>query len=171
MKPNGQQNARLDLHAPRQKQPMFHRVLTADPNAVRATLTALRVRFRDDVTPDALGRLELVLAEVMNNVAEHAISARATNDPKIHLCVVRHETGLACAITDDGESLPDDCLLPRQLPQVDPADLPEGGFGWYLIQDLTQELRYYREGQRNYLAFSIPDHSPQAENGWDCSLA
>lgn len=153
---NGQQNARLNIHAPRQKQPMFHRVLTADPNAVRATLKELRGRFRDEVSADTLGRLELVLAEVMNNVTEHAINGRAVADPKIHLCVVRHDSGLACAITDDGASLPDDCLLPRQLPQMDNSDLPEGGFGWYLIQDLTQELRYYREGQRNFLGFNVP---------------
>lgn len=159
MTPTGQQNALLDIHAPRPKQPMFHRVLTADPTAVRATLKSLRSRFRDEVSADTLGRLELVLAEVMNNVTEHAVTARSVTNPKIHICVVRHDTGLACAVTDDGDSLPDDCLLPRRLPQVDPADLPEGGFGWYLIQDLTQELRYYREGQRNYLGFSVP-HQP-----------
>lgn len=156
MTPTGQQNARLDIHAPRHKQPMFHKVLTADPDAVRTTLKALRARFHDDVSSDTLGRLELVLAEVMNNVTEHAVDGQSSGDPKIHLCVVRHDAGLACAITDDGASLPDDCLLPRQLPQLDAADLPEGGFGWYLIQDLTQELRYYREGQRNFLGFNIP---------------
>lgn len=159
MIPTGQQNARLDIHAPTQKQPMFHRVLKADPTAVRAALQALRTRFRDEVSADTLGRLELVLAEVMNNVAEHATAGQAHGDPRIHLCVVRHDNGLACAITDDGASLPDDCLLPRQLPQLDPADLPEGGFGWCLIQDLAQELRYYREGQRNFLGFNIP-HQP-----------
>ena len=76
--------------------------------------------------------------------------------PQIHLCIVRHESGLACAITDNGISVPADCLLPRDLPRNDVADLPEGGFGWYLIQDLTQALCYYREQQRNFLAFSVP---------------
>ena len=38
----------------------------------------------------------------------------------------------------------------------DPAGLPEGGFGWFLIQDLTQALCYYRRESRNYLAFNIP---------------
>lgn len=159
MSSTGQQNARLEMQSSRPKQPMFHRILTADPDTVRATLVALRVRFRDEVTADALGRLELVLAEVLNNVAKHASRSPLMPDPKVHLCVVRHEAGLACAITDDGVSLPADCLRPRQLPQLDSAELPEGGFGWYLIQDLTQELRYYREGQRNFLGFSVP-HQP-----------
>ena len=44
--------------------------------------------------------------------------------------------------------------VPPHLPK--PEELPEGGFGWYLIQDLTQELCYYREDRRNFLAFRIP---------------
>ena len=44
---------------------------------------------------------------------------------------------------------------------LDPLDLPEGGFGWCLIQGLTQSLCYYREGQRNCLAFMVPYHQSQ----------
>lgn len=139
-------------------QPMFHRVLRADPLEVRQALRDLRARFAPAVSADAMGRLELVLAEVMNNVAEHAPLGQAEQArlPVIHLCIVRHSSGLACALTDDGISLPDDCLLPRSLPPMVADDLPEGGFGWFLIQDLTQALCYYREESRNYLAFSIP---------------
>ncbi|MFN3277419.1 MAG: ATP-binding protein [Paracoccus hibiscisoli] len=141
-------------------QPMFHRVLNAHPLTVRDTLQDVRHRFRGEVSDDTLGRLELVLAEVMNNVAEHAPLGQAAPGPGplpvIHLCIVRHNSGLACALTDDGVSLPDDCLLPRSLPDMVADDLPEGGFGWFLIQDLTQALCYYREESRNYLAFSIP---------------
>lgn len=149
-------------------QPMFHRVLHADPARVRETLKDIRQRFRAEVNADTLGRLELVLAEVMNNVAEHAALPAAGQDagqapghrPSIHLSIVRHETGLACAVSDDGVSLPEDCVLPRGLPVMDLSDLPEGGFGWYLIQDLTQALCYYREEQRNFLAFSVPFSTP-----------
>ncbi|RJL05570.1 ATP-binding protein [Paracoccus aestuarii] len=139
-------------------QPMFHRVLDARPETVRDTLQDVRARFRAEVSDDTLGRLELVLAEVMNNVAEHAplSEGRGARLPVIHLCIVRYASGLACALTDDGVSLPDECLLPRSLPPMIPEDLPEGGFGWFLIQDLTQSLCYYREESRNYLAFSVP---------------
>ncbi|MBM3603152.1 MAG: ATP-binding protein [Alphaproteobacteria bacterium] len=143
-----------------QTQPLFHRVLRAHPVTVRDTLHDVRQRFHAEISDDTLGRLELVLAEVMNNVAEHAPLAQ-TNDgagdlPVIHLSIVRHNTGLACALTDDGASLPAECILPRKLPPMVSDDLPEGGFGWFLIQDLTQALCYYREESRNYLAFSIP---------------
>lgn len=154
------QNAGLNGQISTRTQPMFHRVLHAQPTRVRETLTAIRTRFRSEVSDDTLGRLELVLAEVMNNVTEHASLADSAADagqqPSIHISIVRHDTGLACAISDDGVSLPEECLLPRGLPVMDLTDLPEGGFGWYLIQDLTQALCYYREEKRNFLAFSIP---------------
>ncbi|MDM7457816.1 MAG: ATP-binding protein [Paracoccus sp. (in: a-proteobacteria)] len=154
------QNAGLENQAVQQRRPMFHRVLKATPAAVRETLVTVHRRFRDETDHDTLGRLELVLAEVMNNITEHAIpdrnGAAGQRCPVIHLSIVSHVTGLACALTDDGAILPSDCLLPRNLPQCLQQDLPEGGFGWFLIQDLTQELCYYREGERNYLAFRIP---------------
>ena len=136
----------------------FHAVFAADQTAVRAALRAALARFVRQVSAEEAGTLELVLAEVMNNVAEHAPLGQAEQArlPVIHLCIVRHSSGLACALTDDGISLPDDCLLPRSLPPMVADDLPEGGFGWFLIQDLTQALCYYREESRNYLAFSIP---------------
>ena len=143
-----------DFRAMPDAQPMFNRVLTASPDAVRDTLRDIRERFREEVAEDTLGRLELVLAEVMNNVAEHAPEAAAGRLPVIHLCVVRHVAGLACALTDDGAVLPAECLAPRSLPRA--VDMPEGGFGWYLIQDLTRALCYYREDSRNHLAFNVP---------------
>ncbi|WP_232962567.1 ATP-binding protein [Paracoccus tegillarcae] len=137
---------------------MFHRVLHARPMVVRDTLAAIRRRFAAEIDEDALGRLELVLAEVMNNVTEHGPRGDTTapDAPVIHLSIVRHEGGLSCSITDDGVSLPDSCLLPRPIPDTAALDLPEGGFGWFLIQDLTQELYYYREETRNFLAFHLP---------------
>lgn len=160
---------RAALNAQSRAQPMFHRVLRAKPMVVRDTLIEIRRRFAAQIDEDTLGRLELVLAEIMNNVTEHgrghsaeaggtSASGRAAQGgtPVIHLCIVRHEGGLSCAITDDGVSLPPGCLLPRTLPDFQSVDLPEGGFGWFLIRDLTQELCYYREDTRNFLAFRLP---------------
>lgn len=156
-------------------QPMFHRVLRARPMVVRDTLADIRRRFANELDEDALGRLELVLAEVMNNVTEHGTALdpaqrgrpAAHGAPVIHLCIVRHKNGLSCALTDDGISLPEGCLLPRSLPDGSIADMPEGGFGWFLIQDLTQELCYYREDTRNFLAFHLPvsDGDDDQDNG------
>lgn len=144
----------------------FHRVLRADPLSVRQTLTELRRSFGQDCPPDALGRLELVLAEVLNNIVEHgiggALGAEAEADLEavvraraVHLLVSAEAGGLRCVVTDTGVLLPRDCLAPRSLPRCEP-ELPEGGFGWYLIQDLASELSYSRADGRNCLAFRLP---------------
>lgn len=154
------QNADTKGRIAARSQPMFNRVLPAHPVAVRDTLGDIRRRFAAEVGEDTLARLELVLAEVMNNVTEHGAGISVEDDPgrapSIHISIVRHVSGLCCAITDDGASLPDECLQPRSLPSLTQPDLPEGGWGWYMIQDLTQALCYFREDQRNYLAFSVP---------------
>lgn len=146
--------------------PMFHRVFAADPMVVRQVLIDVTRRFAQ-LPPGRLSRLELALAEILNNVVEHAYADRATGI--IHLSIVPGESGLSCAIADDGAALPDACLAPRLDPLgrrgEDPADallcLPEGGFGWLLIQGLTQNLCHFRENGRNMLAFFLP------YEGWD----
>lgn len=168
---------------PRPRQPMFHRIFRADPLTVRDALIYLRQRFGDSAGDEVIGKLELALAEVLNNICEHGAQHDAErlggrpHTPLIHLCVARHVGGIACAVTDDGRPLPPACLDPRPLPQsglgasVHDAIplLPEGGFGWYLIQDLTASLSYFREGRRNFLAFIVPVTEPMqcmiAENG------
>ena len=37
--------------------------------------------------------------------------------------------------------------------------LPEGGFGWYLIHSLTQDLDYQRDEEWNCLSFRVPMQS------------
>lgn len=174
-------------NAPRQdirRQPMFHRVFRADNSAIRSTLVEMKGRFRPYANDDVIGRLELALAEVLNNICEHGVeiveiarpdSLHEQPDPSglrslpmVHLCVIHQESGLICAVTDDGVPLPDSCLrasdfqiekhtLPLDASMI--ADLPEGGFGWSLIQGLTHSIRYIREDRRNVLAFTVPYHA------------
>lgn len=169
----GQARYRL-RQPPPTRQPMLHRIFRADPLTVREALVSLRQRFDGSAGDEAIGRLELALAEVLNNICEHGAPdgmsppCGQAHAPMIHLCVARHVGGIACAITDDGRPLPPDCLGPRTLPWSGgpPATseamlrLPEGGYGWYLIQDLTTSLSYFREGRRNFLGFIVPVAEP-----------
>ncbi|MBV0892733.1 ATP-binding protein [Paracoccus sp. Z118] len=137
-------------------QALFHRVLPADRMSVRQTLTDLNARLSPHVSADVMGRVELVLAEVMNNIVLHGAEDAAAFR-RIHLSAACHRNGVACAITDDGVRLPGACLAPPPARDLPPdAPLPEGGFGWLIIHDLTQSLAYFREDQRNLLAFNIP---------------
>ena len=38
---------------------------------------------------------------------------------------------------------------------VDFCDMPEGGFGWFLIKDLAKDVNYHREGVQNHLHLRI----------------
>lgn len=132
---------------------IFTRSFRANAGAVRETLIALGERMQPHIPTDLMGRSELVLAELLNNVAQHGRTKGDDPQPLVHLSVVLQADGLSCSVSDDGGNLPRVCLDP-QLP--DPANHPEGGFGWFLIGHLTQSLTYFRENNRNYVAFTIP---------------
>jgi serine/threonine-protein kinase RsbW len=128
---------------------------------VRGALRASVARFARQISQEEAGALELVLAEVLNNIVEHSYAGGS--EGVISLSIVRDLSGLSCAISDDGVPLPEGCLTPPNLPEiaVATAQLPEGGFGWYLIHDLTQDLGYRREDKQNLLAFRLPIGAPQ----------
>jgi serine/threonine-protein kinase RsbW len=134
----------------------FHAVFAADQTAVRAALRAALARFVRQVSAEEAGTLELVLAEVLNNVVEHAFAEAGPG--RIELTITRDALGLACRVVDDGAPMPGGLLPAGRLPSnaVAVEDLPEGGFGWFLIRDLTRELSYVRDSGRNLLMFRLP---------------
>ena len=78
----------------------------------------------------------------------------------VHLSVVAQPDGLACSVSDDGGLLPHVCLTSAG---PDPLTHPEGGFGWFLIGHLAQSLVYFRERDRNFVAFTIPLQPPKPD--------
>ena len=131
-------------------------VVPATPIAVRRVLIDLRQRWRADGMPDALcGTAEQVLAEALNNVVEHA-HANRTNG-RIDIETTLSESGLVFCIRDDGVPMPDGQLPAGELAELNGGldDLPEGGFGWFVIRSLTRDLRYARQGGWNQLNFKI----------------
>jgi serine/threonine-protein kinase RsbW len=141
------------------KQPLlvFTRSFRASADAVRDTLIALGERLQPHIPTDLMGRSELVLAELLNNIAQHGRADEGDPKPFVHLSVVAQADGLSCSVSDDGGLLPKVCLE-SQPPE--PASHPEGGFGWFLIGHLTQSLTYFRENDRNYVAFTVPKAAP-----------
>lgn len=103
------------------------------------------------MSDDDRGNAQIVLAEVLNNVVEHA---HAAGSGPILLVLSLAEGFLHCRVEDEGTPMPGDELPGGHA--LDPADLPEGGFGWHLIRLLCHDLRYERIGGRNCLGFSLP---------------
>ncbi len=131
-------------------------VLPATETAVRRGLASLKQSLAPfQYSRDELGALEIVLAETLNNIVEHAYA----NGPagNIEICLNHASDGLWCTVIDDGAMMPDgEVPLGRRAKlNCEVKDLPEGGFGWFLIRELAHDLVYERREDRNYLCFRI----------------
>ena len=133
----------------------------ADISATQEQVSQALIRLNQQLIglgldPDALIRMELVLAEVLNNIVEHAYGDTGQGDIRFEAAV--HSNMIWCNLTDSGGPMPGGKLPPARrydLDAMDMADLPEGGFGWGLIRDMTSSLTYHRNNAQNHLSLSI----------------
>lgn len=105
-----------------------------------------------DLVAADLETIELVLAEALNNVVEHAYPGNVPGGP-VDICCRTATDGLHVRIIDTGRAMPGGQLPDGKLADLprDLADLPEGGFGWHMIFNLAQDVRYRRTNDRNIL--------------------
>jgi serine/threonine-protein kinase RsbW len=134
----------------------FRIIARADPESISDALQLIVDHFTTTLTGPETGALQIVLAEVLNNIAEHAYAGLPGGLARIDIW--REPQGLHCRIGDQGHPLPERTLPRGDLPslEVDQADLPEGGFGWHMIRALTTGLTYARIGDINRLEFRLP---------------
>lgn len=108
-----------------------------------------------DLSEEEKSSIEIVLAEALNNVVEHAYADSEQGEIKL---VLRHgRAGLLVEIRDSGLPMPNGRTPVGDHPATDVsnADLPEGGFGWFLIRELARDLVYDRENGENFLIFRM----------------
>ncbi|MFT6450753.1 MAG: serine/threonine-protein kinase RsbW [Halocynthiibacter sp.] len=131
-------------------------VFGANPISVRTALTSICDCLRKlSLSDEEVGSVELVLAETLNNIVEHAYSDSGVGEIDVRLQL--GERGLYCSIFDNGSTMPGG-MPPLGMaadPMADMEDLPEGGFGWFLIRELAKDLQYARAGDRNQVTFRI----------------
>lgn len=141
-----------DLPAAATMPAVFRTVIASDSLAVRAALRELMAAgMMQDLSDDLRGAAEIVLAELLNNVVEHAY---ADYPGEIAIEVARARDGLHCEVVDCGRPMPG-----GQPPDPDlspPHALPEGGFGWFLIRALSADLGYRRQNGRNEIRLRVP---------------
>ena len=133
--------------------------IPGDPLAVRAGLRSLfdTILLRG-LTAEDRGAAEIVLAEALNNIVEHAYS---NSHGEIDITLQLRQTELICTIVDTGKPMPDDTLPEGNLvPLGAVKDLPEGGFGWHVIRTLSKDLHYQRQNGRNQLSFRLDTTQP-----------
>lgn len=125
-----------------------------------AVRTALE-QFLDALKPleldvEECGTIELVLAEVLNNIVEHAYPPSEPTG-MIDISCTQKPDGLMVHIVDAGLSMPDGKMPLGEMASVDVdlEDMPEGGFGWFLIQHLARDVTYCRVGSENHLKMRL----------------
>jgi serine/threonine-protein kinase RsbW len=106
------------------------------------------------VAPEELEKLDLVLEEILINVARYAY---APDQGVVEVACSAEGAGkLRVEIGDFGrvfnplEADPPD--LSRGL-----ADRPIGGLGVFLVRSMVDSIDYRREGERNVLSFTFPN--------------
>ncbi len=104
---------------------------------------------------DRVGDVRIALAEAVNNIVEHAYSGVDAADIQVN-CRLRKNT-LDIEIIDTGQPMPGIKIPEAKAVSVETArlDLPEGGFGWFLIRQLTSDVVYEREAGVNRLVLSF----------------
>lgn len=155
--------ARRDLPFPNPDRPLmadipFSLSFPSTSRAVRCALAETCARLSDGANgTDTVGQVEIVLAEVLNNVVEHAL--RHEEEGEILLSVSRDGDGWRFDICDDGVAMPGGIVPHPPLPETNRPlqDLPEGGFGWAIVNMLASDLSYRRKAGRNHLSFVIAD--------------
>jgi len=119
--------------------------------AVREALaTTMQALEGYGLSPCDSVNVELVLAEALNNIAEHAYKDDTRG--MVELQIAHRDNSLVCVIIDDGAPMPNATLPACTLPE---DDMPEGGFGWFVIQSLSQSVQYQRVNDRNHLVIEM----------------
>ncbi len=137
--------------------PPVHVSVESSETAVRTALTELLKGLAPlKLNVDDAGTVELVMAEALNNIVEHAYPAGDPPGP-IKVSCMHAADGLHVLVVDQGRTMPDG-EIPKGATvdlNVDFLDMPEGGFGWFLIKDLADEIRYERVDWENRLMFRL----------------
>jgi len=108
------------------------------------------------------GKIQVALVEVLNNIVKHAY--RNQGSGIIEITCQPFPAHLGFEIADSGIPLPAHCLTNDHMSAVDiQASLPEGGFGWFLIRQLSYDITHERHKGKNHLYLKIRLEDPPAQ--------
>ena len=118
---------------------------------IRAVLSQLiNSPITAGLSESRLRDLELVLAEALNNVAEHAYAHMPGGE--VRVSVTRQADHLGIAIRDHGVPMP---VQRPQIPAPGDNGTSEGGRGWLLINALCRRVSYERLAGTNRLTLEF----------------
>lgn len=124
---------------------LFDARFDANHMSTRTALADIRAALENDgFSGDLVGRVEIALAELFNNIAEHAY--RDEGNGEVRCFMAAKGDCLVVEVTDQGSPMPGGEIPEGTLPNLDVTlnDLPEGGFGWHLIHAQTSSITHLR---------------------------
>lgn len=105
------------------------------------------------VEEGAICEVQLVLAEALNNVVEHAYLY--AEDGEIDILIRLRPDQLLAVIKDRGQRFDGPPPLKEMdVENMEFEELPEGGFGWNLIRTLTDNVEFERKNKQNCLTLT-----------------
>ncbi|MGI9279400.1 MAG: ATP-binding protein [Endozoicomonas sp.] len=127
--------------------------LEIDSQLSNTTLVAMAVRgvcAMTTLSPVEINRLELCLVEIVNNAIEHAYENEAGHP--VQVCVDLDKTMMNIAVSDWGQSIPDEVIQDRDELPVDPEH-PEtwlcSGRGLHIVNKLMDQVSYETDEGKN----------------------
>ena len=129
----------------------------------RAIHEAMDILEPHGLTAGEMGTIEIVLAEALNNIVEHAYPQGDPGD--ITLSLRLRPTGLVVEVRDRGRPMPSGRapIGNHPMAEYEHDPMPEGGYGWYLIRELVRDLVYDRRDGENFLIFRLAIGSRESE--------
>ncbi|WP_229802278.1 ATP-binding protein [Paramylibacter ulvae] len=121
-------------------QNIFQRKFKSEQENVSLVLSEFDLWIRGDAALKSRSDdVAIVLAETLNNVVEHAYMGATNGDITLYAAMEKDQ--LCCEVCDFGEKFPG-IPQPQDMngPEQNFEDLPEGGFGWFLIHSLTVRI-------------------------------
>ncbi|MCX7565645.1 ATP-binding protein [Sulfitobacter sp. F26169L] len=137
--------------------PPFTVRISGSECAVRDGLLQVLGHIRNlNLSSERISAIELVLAEILNNIVEHALT-KTHKRSDIEIQGHYSDRGLHLTVLDHGASMPAGRMPAALPPDVDVAvlDMPEGGFGWFMIHTLAQDISYVRADGQNRLSLLL----------------
>jgi serine/threonine-protein kinase RsbW len=132
--------------------------LAGAEGAVRDSLAEVMVCLEPlGLSTDDAGTVELVLAEALNNVVEHAL-ANTSEHTTIEIRGSHNATtGLHLTVVDEGAPMPTGKAPVPRAPEINVEfdNIPEGGFGWFMIHTLATDVQYARVDDSNHLSLHL----------------
>ncbi|WP_051786471.1 ATP-binding protein [Endozoicomonas numazuensis] len=127
--------------------------LEIDSQLSNTTLVAMAVRgvcAMTTLSPVEINRLELCLVEIVNNAIEHAYENKAGYP--VEICVDLDKTMMNIAVSDWGQSIPDEVIQDKAEVAVDP-EYPEtwlcSGRGLHIVNKLMDQVSYESDQGKN----------------------